>query len=106
MSRLDLLKDSVANICSSFDKKLHNRTDPSASALSSNKSQSLLKSVTSNNIDTSRHALEFSFSVLNESTNQSEIISDKTPIIVQQTIDDNIVEILKNSDATTRHSIF
>lgn len=98
------LKDSVANICTSIDKRMPDKVNDSISEISSNKPHALLKSLMTNNID-SRHSLDFSFSVLNDSANATESNSGRQSIIVQQNIDDGILEIVKNAEETTWKSL-
>lgn len=54
------LKDSVANICTSIDKKMLDKANDSISEMSSNKPHSLLKSLMANNTHP-RHSLDFFF---------------------------------------------
>lgn len=99
LATIEHLKDSVANICTSIDKKTQKMIDSTLDT--SNKSHSLFKSIFLNNNDSSRNALDFSFSVLNDSANQAEYGGSRPSVIVQQTIDDSIVDIIKRSDETT-----
>lgn len=88
------LKSSTANICSSIERRTaHSGLDSGTSR----KSQQLFRSIVANKTEIDTLELSFSndFSTLNESNDGRPSIS------LTQTVDDSIVEMMKQSDKTT-----
>lgn len=89
------LKSSISNVCMSIDKRIPSKD------LESNSSnhKPMHKSLILNKIDGDRNLLDWSF--LNDSNNCIDVTDGRPSIVVKQSIDDSVVEIIKNSDMTT-----
>lgn len=80
VATVDQLKSSTSNICSSIEKTVKSKPTPGNS-----------------------NALDWS--VLNDSLSADDATNGRPSILIRQSIDDSIVDMLKNSDSTTWKSL-
>lgn len=98
---LEQFKTSLGNMCASFEKKLESKTSEPNSA--NTNPRQLLKSILANKTDAHRNA--FDWSAINDSLQIEEDIDGGPSIVIRQSVDDSVVEIVKNSDITTWNTL-
>lgn len=98
---MDQFKLSVSNICSSIEKKTDTRARDSLPNSPAN-SQNMIKSLLSNKFALQRNALDWS--TTNDSFNIDEDTDGRPSISITHSIDDSVVDLVKNSELTTWNS--